>query len=69
MIVNKCSENLLQNQKLYENYRITVQWSRECWRSIKIYPNISDYSIMHFIDIAEFCDLIMDRQNGRFEWR
>mgnify|MGYP006978703545 CR=1 FL=1 len=28
----------------------------------KIYPNISDYSIMHFIDIAEFCDLIMDRQ-------
>ena len=28
----------------------------------KIYPNISDYSIMHFIDIAEFCDLIMDRK-------
>ena len=28
----------------------------------KTYPNISDYSIMHFIDIAEFCDLIMDRQ-------
>lgn len=64
MIVNKCSENLLtKSKKLYENYRdncIVVQRMLEKYK--KIYPNISDYSIMHFIDIAEFCDLIMDRQ-------
>ena len=64
MIVNKCSENLLtKSKKLYENYRdncIVVQRMLEKYK--KIYSNISDYSIMHFIDIAEFCDLIMDRQ-------
>ena len=64
MIVNKCSENLLKkSKKLYENYRdncTVVQRMLEKYK--KIYPNISDYSIMHFIDIAEFCDLIMDRQ-------
>ena len=64
MIVNKCSENLLKkSKKLYENYRdncTVVQRMLEKYK--KIYPNISDYSIMHFIDIAEFCDLIMDRK-------
>lgn len=64
MIVNKCSENLFtKSKKLYENYRdncTVVQRMLEKYK--KIYPNISDYSIMHFIDIAEFCDLIMDRQ-------
>ena len=64
MIVNRCSENLLtKSKKLYENYRdncTVVQRMLEKYK--KIYPNISDYSIMHFIDIAEFCDLIMDRQ-------
>ena len=57
MIVNKCSENLLKkSKKLYENYRdncTVVQRMLEKYK--KIYPNISDYSIMHFIDIAEFC--------------
>ena len=56
MIVNKCSENLLtKSKKLYENYRdncIVVQRILEKYK--KIYPNISDYSIMHFIYIAEF---------------
>ena len=60
MIVNRCSENLLtKSKKLYENYRdncTVVQRMLEKYK--KIYPNISDYSIMHFIDIAEFCDLI-----------
>ena len=64
MIVNKCSENLLtKSKKLYENYRdncTVVQRMLEKYK--KVYPNISDYSIMHFIDIAEFCDLIMDKQ-------
>ena len=64
MIVNRCSENLLtKSKKLYENYRdncTVVQRMLEKYK--KTYPNISDYSIMHFIDIAEFCDLIMDRQ-------
>ena len=64
MIVNRCSENLLtKSKKLYENYRdncTVVQRMLEKYK--KIYPNISDYSIMHFIDIAEFCDLIMDKQ-------
>ena len=59
MIVNRCSENLLtKSKKLYENYRdncTVVQRMLEKYK--KIYPNISDYSIMHFIDIAEFCDL------------
>ena len=64
MIVNKCSENLLtKSKKLYENYRVNctvVQRMLEKYK--KLYPNISDYSIMHFIDIAEFCDMIMDKQ-------
>ena len=64
MIVNKCSENLLtKSKKLYENYRdncIVVQRMLEKYK--KIYPNISDYSIMHFIDIAEFCDLTESRR-------
>ena len=64
MIVNKCSENLLaKSKKLYDNYRdncTVVQRMLEKYK--KVYPNISDYSIMHFIDIAEFCDLIMDKQ-------
>ena len=61
MIVNRCSENLLK--KLYENYRVNctvVQRMLEKYK--KIYPNISDYSIMHFIDIAEFCDLTESRR-------
>ena len=64
MIVNKCSEILLaKSKKLYGNYRdncTVVQRMLEKYK--KSYPNISDYSIMHFIDIAEFCDMIMDKQ-------
>ena len=64
MIVNKCSEILLaKSKKLYGNYRdncTVVQRMLEKYK--KLYPNISDYSIMHFIDIAEFCDMIMDKQ-------
>lgn len=64
MIVNQCSEYLrTKSKKLYENYKdncTVVQRMLEKYK--KIYPNISDYSIMHFIDIAEFCDLIMDKQ-------
>ena len=42
MIVNKCSENLLTKSKNYMRITgITVQWSRECWRSIKDISNIS----------------------------
>ena len=56
MIVNKCSEILLaKSKKLYGNYRdncTVVQRMLEKYK--KLYPNISDYSIMHFIDIAEF---------------
>ena len=64
MIVNQCSENLLtKSKKLYENYRDNCTVVRRMLEKYKkIYPNISDYSIMHFIDIAEFCDLIMDKQ-------
>lgn len=64
MIVNKCSENLLaKSKKLYENYRDNCTVVRQMLEKYKkVYPNISDYSIMHFIDIAEFCDLIMDKQ-------
>lgn len=54
MIVNKCSEILLaKSKKLYGNYRdncTVVQRMLEKYK--KLYPNISDYSIMHFIDIA-----------------
>ena len=64
MIVNKCSEILLaKSKKLYGNYRdncTVVQRMLEKYK--KLYPNISDYSIMHFIDIAEFCDMIMDKR-------
>ena len=64
MIVNKCSEILFaKSKKLYGNYRdncTVVQRMLEKYK--KLYPNISDYSIMHFIDIAEFCDMIMDKQ-------
>ena len=64
MIVNRCSENLLtKSKKLYENYRdncTVVQRMLEKYK--KIYLNISDYSIMHFIDIAEFCDLTESRR-------
>ena len=64
MIVNRCSENLLtKSKKLYENYRVNctvVQRMLEKYK--KIYPNIFDYSIMHFIDIAEFCDLTESRR-------
>ena len=55
MIVNKCSENLFtKSKKLYENYRdncTVVQRMLEKYK--KIYPNISDYSIMHFKEKAE----------------
>lgn len=64
MIINKCSEYLFEkSKKLYENYSnncIVVQKMLEKYK--KAYPNISDYSIIHFIDIAEFCDLIMNEQ-------
>lgn len=64
MIVNKCSEILLaKSKKLYGNYRdncTVVQRMLEKYK--KIYPNIFDYSIMHFIDIAEFCDLTESRR-------
>ena len=54
MIVNKCSEILFaKSKKLYGNYRdncTVVQRMLEKYK--KLYPNISDYSIMHFIDIA-----------------
>ena len=49
MIVNKCSEILLaKSKKLYGNYRdncTVVQRMLEKYK--KLYPNISDYSIMH----------------------
>ena len=57
MIVNKCSEIFIS--KIKKNYMETtgdnctvVQRMLEKYK--KLYPNISDYSIMHFIDIAEF---------------
>ena len=70
MIVNKCSENLLKkSKKLYENYRdncTVVQRMLEKYK--KIYPNISDYSIMHFY---RYCRILRfnngQKETGRLE--
>ena len=68
MIVNKCSENLLKKSKNY--MRITgnnctvVQRMLEKYK--KIYPNISDYSIMHFID---YCRILRFNNGQERNWK
>lgn len=63
MIINRCSQLLYEKSSmLFDNYKdncVVVRQMLEKYK--KDFPNISDYSIMHFIDIAEFCDLLIEK--------
>lgn len=64
MIINRCSQLLFdKSPALFHNYQDNCIVVREMLKKYKKeFPNISDYSIMHFIDIAEFCDLLINKQ-------
>lgn len=62
MIINRYSQILFEkSSELFNNYKSNCVVVRQMLQKYKKeFPNISDYSIMNFIDISEFCDLLLD---------